>query len=88
MATQQLFIGRVHVGFKIERDGIHAIALEGGRRTIVEDVPKVRIAAPTRYLSADHAVGFIERILRRTLANVFEKTWPAATTVKFGIGAE
>jgi hypothetical protein len=39
MATQQLFIGRVHVGFKIEGDGIHAIALEGGRWTIVEDVP-------------------------------------------------
>ena len=83
MATQQLFIGWVHVGFKIERDGIHAITLVGWWWTIVEDMPEVRVAAAARYLGAYHAVSFIERVLRGTLANVFEETWPAATTVKF-----
>ena len=88
MASQQLFIERVHVGFEIERNGIHAIALVGWRRTIVENVSQVRVTTPACNLGAYHAVGLVERVLRGTLANVFEEARPTATTVKFRIGAK
>ena len=88
MTKQQLFIGRVHVGFKIERDGIHTITLVGWWWTIIEDMPEMRIAATACYLGAYHAVSFIEYILRSTLTNVFEEARPATTTVKLGVGSE
>jgi len=88
MATQQLFIGRVHVGFEIQRNGIHAIALVGGRRTIIENVSQMRVASAARNLRACHTVGLVDRVLRGTLANVFEETRPTATAVKFRIGAK
>ncbi len=73
---------------KIEHNRIHAEALVGGCRAIVEDVTEVRIATGTEHFYAPHTVSIVWHIGDTIRANGFVEAGPAATAGKFCIGLE
>src|SRR3989344_1007300 len=73
--------------FKLKTDRIDAVALAGGRRTIVEDVPEMRSAAGADDFRAIHAIRgvFFERDRAREC--LIERR-PTGTGIKFRVRYE
>jgi len=80
-------LGRFLAGMKIERHTIHAVALAGGLRTIVEDVAEMAAAAAAMHLGSGRkkaAVGFgVNRLIERR-----PEARPTRPAVEFGIRGE
>src|SRR5438270_9472269 len=72
---------------EVERRAVHAVALSGRGRAILEDMPEMSPAAPAMHLGAAHEeapVGF-------GLDGIFERrpeARPAGAAVEFGAGVE
>src|SRR5579862_1154720 len=79
--------GGAFAGVERERDAVHAIALAGRLRPIVEDMAEMPAATPAVHFGARHeerAVAFgFDRILERR-----PKAWPAGAAVELRVGRE
>src|SRR5437868_1274208 len=69
---------------KIERHAVHAVALSGRLRTVVENVAEVAAAAAAMNFGSCHekaavALGFDRLVERRP------KAWPAGATVELSV---
>lgn len=76
------------VRFKIERRGVHAIALARQRGAVVEEVAEVGAAAGADDLGADHAVGGVFDLQDLVAREFFVKAGPSAFGIKLHVGGE
>src|SRR5690606_20537486 len=72
---------------ELERHAVHAVALAGRLRAVVEDMAEMAAAARAMHLGADHAEAVIRGGGNRILARRPE-AGPAATGVELGVGIE
>src|ERR1700730_14462153 len=78
------------VGFvqhEIHRHAVDAIALMGGRRAVVEDVPEMTATGRAVSLGAYHAEAAIDRRLSRALHGLVEAR-PAGAALELALGLE
>src|SRR5579863_5324300 len=74
-------------GVKIERHAVHAIALAGRRRPIVENMAQMPAATAAMHLGANHEKAAVARRFDRAVERRREAR-PAGAAVEFGAGVE
>jgi hypothetical protein len=79
--------GRLFAGMKIERDAVHAIALPGWRRAVVEDMAEMTAAAAAVDLGAGHEKAAVGLGFDRTIERRLE-AWPSGSAVELGVRGE
>jgi hypothetical protein len=82
---QTLLVGFVR--HEIHRHAVDAVALMGGRRAIVEDVPEMTAAGRAVDLGSYHAEGAIDRRLGRALDRLVEAR-PAGSALELALRLE
>src|SRR6476620_12421395 len=71
--------------FKVQYHTVDAIAKACWWRAVVKHMAEVRFTTAARYLGPLHTVCVIRRINNTPFTYRLIKTWPAASTFKFGI---
>ncbi len=79
---------RIALGDEAQRDGIHAIALAGGRRAVVEDVSEMAFAAGATDFRPHHAVALVAHERHVIPVDGIEEAGPARSGFEFGPGSE
>src|SRR5579884_4081126 len=73
---------------KVERDGVHAVALTGGRWAIVEHVAEMRSTSPAQHFGPQHPMGGVFNQLYVLPIHRIVEAGPARARLKLGGGAE
>src|ERR1700680_540296 len=81
-------IGSVLLLFELERAGVHAVALSGGRRPIREDVTEMAAAIRAADLGARDEHAPVAVLLNSALGHGCREARPARSRVELGVGAE
>ena len=79
MQINKLFL----TSFKIQHNGVHAIALISRRGAIVKNMAEVRAASAAQHFGARHSKRVIGFIQGAVLSDGFKKTGPSASACKF-----
>lgn len=74
--------------FEIKDHPIDTISQPGRWGAVMEDMTKVRSAAPAFHLRPFHPIGVIRQVDDTALADRLIKAWPAAAALEFGIALE
>lgn len=74
--------------FKRQRRGVNTVALSGRRRTIVEHVPEMRVAARAGDLDSAHAVALVRVGFERVLRHRRPEARPPGAGFEFMVGLE
>ena len=77
---------RSHIASKGHRMAVQAIPQSGWRRAVRKNMAKMSIAFRTADLRANHPMGAILDLGYGGWIYGFEKAWPSASGVEFGIG--
>ena len=75
-------------GCKLQRAGVHAVALPRGVRPVVEDVAEMAAARCAPHLGADHAVSDVAVQRHRVGLHRLPEAGPAGPGVELGVGGE
>lgn len=75
-------------GLEVECQGVDAIALATRWRAVIENVPKVGVAAAAAHFDAVHAVAVVGMLINCIRRACLTEAGPAATRFEFGAGIE
>src|SRR5947208_10244194 len=72
----------------LEGRRVDAVALAGGRRTVLEDVPEMSAAPPAMHLDPLHSVARVALRGHGAWIRGAREAWPAAAAFELLLGAE